>query len=53
VEGIVHGRENIGGCSLNQWLSTNYHTDSKAIKFDAVYPGNGQLNQRYIKIHTI
>jgi hypothetical protein len=52
VEGFVHGRGKIGGCSLNQWLSTN-HTDLKAIKFDAVYPGNGQLQPRYTKEPTI
>ena len=48
VEGFVHGREKIGCCSLNKWLPMN-HTDLKEIKFDAVYPGNGQLNPRYTK----
>ena len=53
VEGFVHGRGKIGSCSLNQWLSTNHHTDLKAIKFDAGYPWNGQLNPRYTKEPTI
>ena len=52
VEGFVHGRGQMGRCSLNKWLPTN-HTDLKAIRFDAVYPGNGQLNPRYTKEPTI
>ena len=42
VEGFVHGRKEIGGCSLNKWLSINHLADLKTIKFDPVYPGNGQ-----------
>ena len=49
VECIVHGRNEIGGCSLKQWLPRNGLPELKAIQFEAVYPGNGQFDPRYRK----
>ena len=43
----------IGECSLKQWLPINHIAELVAIKFEAVYPGNGQLDPRYRKHHAI
>ena len=52
-EGFIHGYGKIGGCSLNQWLPMNHIPELKAIEFEAVYPGHGQLDRRYRKYPTI
>ena len=44
VEGFIHGCREIGGCSLNQWLPMNHIPELKAIDFEPVYPGHGQLD---------
>ena len=41
--------EKIWGCSLNQWLRMSFIPELEAVEFEAVYPGNGQLNPRYRK----
>ena len=51
VEGFVHGSDKIGECSLNQWLPLNH--ELRAIEFEAVHPGRGQLDRRYRKHTTI
>jgi len=38
---------------LKQWLPINHIAELVAIKFEAVYPGNGQLDPRYRKHHSI
>ena len=53
VEGFIHGCREIGGCSLNQWLPMNHIPELKAIDFEPVYPGHGQLDPRYRKHPTI
>ena len=53
VEGFVHGNGKIGECSLKQWLPMNHIPELKAIDFEAVHPGNGQLDPRYRKHPTI
>ena len=37
------------GCSLNQWLRMNQIPELKAIDFEPVNPGHGQLDPRYKK----
>ena len=49
VEGFVHGNREIGGCSLKQWMPINHIHELKALEFEAIYPGHGQLDQRYRK----
>ena len=50
VEGFVHGNGKIGECSLKQWLPMTHIPELlKAIDFEPVYPGNGQLDPRYRK----
>jgi hypothetical protein len=53
VQGFLHGSMKIGECSLKQWLPINHIAELVAIKFEAVHPGNGQLDPRYRKHHTI
>lgn len=49
VEGFVHGNREIGGCSLKQWMPISHIHELKALEFEAIYPGHGQLDQRYRK----
>ena len=49
MEGFVHGHEKIGHCSLKQWLRMSQIPELKAIHFEPVYPGHGQLEPRYTK----
>jgi hypothetical protein len=49
VEGFVHGHGKIGLCSLKQWLRMSQIPELKAIYFEPVYPGQGQLYPRYTK----
>ena len=49
VQGFLHGCREIGHCSLKQWLRMSMIPELKAIHFEPVYPGHGQLDPRYTK----
>ena len=46
--GFVHGHGLIGGLSLKKWLPEQ-HPAVRAVEFQPVYPGHGQLVPRYRK----